>query len=150
MKRSPDKQKLDGLLRSSELVSDGFMGNDQRLVEEIIEADAADVAKKGFSVQKIGQRMRELTKRGSHGLGTTIRVSDKLDVIVNDNRGQLPCPWPHPGSYFKTVTTATRRDTGKSIFWSDLSIHLIEEHGFFEGLGSLFRIDPEKLIEIIF
>lgn len=150
MKRSPDKQKLDGLLRASELVSDGFMGKDQRLVEEIIEADEADVAKNGFTVREIGQRMRELTKRGSHGLGAAIRVNDKLDVSVNDNRGQLPCPWPHPGSYFKTVTTATRGDTGKSIFWSDLSIHLIEEHGFFEGLGSLFRIDPEKLIEIIF
>ena len=150
MKRSPDKQKLDKLLHSSELVADGFLGTDQRPVEEIIDADKAEIARIGYDIEQIAERMRQLTKEGSRGLGMSIQVSDKLDIVVNDNRGQLPCPWPHPGRYFKTVTYATIRDTGTSIFWSDLSVHLIEEHGFFQGHGSLFRIDPKKLIDIIF
>ena len=40
MKQSPDMQKLEQMLRSSVLVAGGFMGNDVRVVTEIIEADA--------------------------------------------------------------------------------------------------------------
>jgi hypothetical protein len=31
-----------------------------------------------------------------------------------------------------------------------LNIHLVEEHGFFEGRGAFFRIEPEELIRVIF
>jgi hypothetical protein len=34
--------------------------------------------------------------------------------------------------------------------WSDLNIHLIAKHGFFEGKGSAFRIEPKELISTIF
>jgi hypothetical protein len=34
--------------------------------------------------------------------------------------------------------------------WSDLSIHLIGAHGFFEGRGSFFRLEPAELVAILF
>ena len=149
MKASPEKQKLDHLLRSSELVADGFMGRDKRFFEEVIEADEADGAQMGYNLKQIADRMSELTALGKKGLGTVVQEGD-LDIVVNDNRGTLPCPWPHPGRYMKTVTAVTKRGTDKSVLWSDLSIHFIEAHGFFQGIGSAFRLDPKRLIETIF
>jgi hypothetical protein len=62
----------------------------------------------------------------------------------------LVCPWPHPARFAKRVTTIRTAKTGRTIKWSDLNIHLIAEHGFFEGKGSTFRIEPGELIKVIF
>ena len=37
----------------------------------------------------------------------------------------------------------------KEITFTDLHIHLIGSHGFYEGKGSLFRLNPEELVVII-
>jgi hypothetical protein len=36
------------------------------------------------------------------------------------------------------------------IRWSDLSLHFIEAHGFFQGKGSPFRLEPRGLVEALF
>jgi hypothetical protein len=43
----------------------------------------------------------------------------------------------------------THTQTGQSLRWSDLNIHLVEAHGFYEGEGAPFRIDPAALIRLI-
>jgi len=40
--------------------------------------------------------------------------------------------------------------SGQTIRWSDLNIHQIAEHSFFEGKSSAFRIEPKKMMKIIF
>ncbi|MHC5179457.1 MAG: hypothetical protein ACYSOS_02915 [Planctomycetota bacterium] len=34
--------------------------------------------------------------------------------------------------------------------WTDLNIHMIAEHSFFEGTGAFFRIEPAEIISILF
>jgi hypothetical protein len=46
--------------------------------------------------------------------------------------------------------TAKNLRTGKTIRWSLLGIHMIEEHGFFEGRGATFRLDPKELVNVVF
>jgi hypothetical protein len=75
---------------------------------------------------------------------------ENLQVSVTDYPGSLVCPWAHPGRYAKRVTTVHNLKTNQTIRWSDLNIHLILEHSFFEGKHSPFRLDPEELISIIF
>ena len=150
MKRSPDVEKLEQVLRSSRLVAGGFLGSDTRTPEEIIQEDTAKAELLGQSVSHIAARMKDITEKAKAGLGTVVNINDRLECRVTDTRGWIPCPWPHPGRYSKAVTHVKRTDTGESIRWSDLSIHMIGEHGFFEGHGSSFRIDPEQLIKIIF
>jgi len=150
MKRSPKSKKLDEILAASRIVSGGFLGSDHRTAEEIIDSDAATVARLGYSNKQIASRMKALTEIARSGLGTFVDAGENLEVKVDDTRGTLVCPWPHAGRYFKTVTTAHRTDTGKTLRWSELSIHMIAEHGFFEGTGSTFRLDPDTLIQIIF
>lgn len=149
MKRSPDMQRLNEILRSSKLSSGGFLGDDNRHVGEIIEDDMRTVFQAGRSLAEIAGRMRVIAETAKCGLETDVRIDEKRKARSTAARGVIPCPWPHPGRYGKTVTTVTRTDTGQTVRWSDLSVHLIEAHGFFEGRGSPFRIEPRELIDIL-
>ena len=150
MKRSPEMQRLEEILRSSKFAMGGFLGPDTRPLEEIVEADTAAVAKSGRTLSEIASRMRDITTAARLGQETAVKIDENLEAVTTATRGLIPCPWPHAERFPKTVTTLTRTDTGKSIRWSDLSIHMIEAHGFFEGRGTAFRIEPRDLIDILF
>jgi hypothetical protein len=126
------------------------MGSDPRLSSEIITEDAARLASLGKTAAQIAERLQQLRDLARPALGNWIEVGDNLLVKSEDYKGFIVCPWPHAGRYEKRITTAQRRDTGKNISWTDLNIHLIGEHGFFEGKGAFFRIEPEELIAVIF
>lgn len=150
MKKSPQLERLEEILRSSRLSAFGFLGDDKRSLWEILDADARQLAKLGRTKEEVAQRMRELSDIAGKGLGDRVEAGDNLEVSATDPRGVIACPWPHAFRANKTVTYARRTDTGEEVYWSDLSIHLIEEHGFFQGKGSPFRLEPDKLVEIIF
>ena len=149
MKESPKTQKLEQMLKSSTIVAGGFMGTDTRDVNRIIDADLAVLAGFGITAERLAQRMRMITKKAEPGLATWVKIDDNLRAMTIGAKGALTCPWPHPGRFNKTVTTAEKIDSDKNVRWSDLSIHLIAEHGFFQGKGSTFRLEPDKLIKVI-
>lgn len=150
MKEPPQIRNLEQILRSSKLVAGGFMGDDSRSFNDVIEADSSQVAKLGYEMEQIAARMQEITDTAKTGLGNWVNVDDKLQAVAQEAKGSLICPWPHPGRFVKRVTTVEHRSSGETIRWSDLNIHLIAKHGFFEGRGASFRIEPEKLINVIF
>jgi len=150
MKESPQTKNLEKLLRSSKLVAGGFMGDDARSVYEIIDADMAELSRLDFTAKQVVERMQQITDIAIPGLGTWVKLDEQRQVKIDEAKGWLICPWPHPGKFAKRITTVRLAKSGVSIRWSDLNIHLIGEHGFFEGKGSNFRIEPGKLIAAIF
>ncbi len=150
MKETPDKEHLEQLLRSSRLVAGGFLGDDTRGVDEIVEADTGAVFSLGRTTVEIAERMRVVSEQARRGLGTWVRIDATHRAMMQEARGELVCPWPHPGYFHKAVTTVQRTDTGETVEFSDLNIHMVEAHGFFEGRGSRFRIEPERLIRVLF
>jgi hypothetical protein len=132
------------------MVAGGFMGDDSRSVTEVINADTFQVSRLGYTMEQIAARMQAITDTAKTRLGNWIKVDDKRQAVVEEAKGSLICPWPHLGRYVKRVTTIERCDSGETIRWSDLNIHLIAKHSFFEGRGAAFRIEPEKLINVIF
>lgn len=151
MKQSPRDKKLEETLRSTMLVAGGFMGTDPRHPVEVIEHDAAAMEKLGITPQQLAQRMRELTDLSKPGLGTWVNDADgKMRIKSEDFKGILVCPWPHPGHFQKRITTVEHLSQGTQISWTDLNIHMIEEHGFFEGKGAFFRIEPAEIVGILF
>lgn len=150
MKRSPSEIKLEQMLRSSKLVAGGFMGNDPRTPEEIIRDDAAALQRLGRTAAEIAHRMRTLTNIARAALGNWVEAEGRYRLRSEEWKGMLICPWPHPGRFEKRLTACRRLDTGEEIVWSDLNIHLIEAHSFFEGKGSPFRLEPEMLVRILF
>lgn len=149
MKRTPHTRKIEEMMRSGHLVAGSLLGDDPRPLEEIVEVDAAELARLDTDKETVAARMAALTERAMAGLGSFVRVGDALEVAADDNRGMVVCPYGDDTRHFKTVTTARRIDTGKEVRWSGLSIHLIGAHGFFEGRGAAFRLEPADLVEII-
>jgi len=150
MSQSPDMQKLEQALRSSATVAGGFLGTDGRRLDQILAADRAALQALGFTAQQIGQRMQGLTDAARPRLGTEVVIDDRLAVWCEEWKGLMICPWPHGGRFDKRLTTVRRTDTGQTISWTDLNSHLIAEHGFFEGKGAAFRLEPADLVRILF
>ena len=150
MKNSPQINRLEAILKSSKLVSGGFLGEDSRSVIEIIDSDIAEIAGFGYSLEAISMRMKEITEKAIPLLGNWAKIDESRQAKVDEAKGFLVCPWPHPGKYAKRVTEVKLLKSNKTVKWSDLNIHLIAEHGFFEGKGSVFRINPGELIRVIF
>jgi hypothetical protein len=177
MKESPQTKHLEEILKSSKIVMGGFLGDDRRSISEIIDTDMAQVAKSGFTLEQIAARMQEITKAAISGLGNWVLIpfrdrqpittnvvgttehataeevraaTHELRTRVEEAKGLMVCPWPHPGRFAKRVTEVQLVNTNEFIMWSDLNIHMIREHGFFEGKSSNFRIEPGELIKIIF
>ncbi len=151
MKESPEEKRLDEMLHSTRLVAGGFMGNDPRRPYEVIEHDTAELENMGITTRQLAYRMRELTEQAKPRLGNWVDAeAGKLRVKSEDFKGGLVCPWPHPGVYEKRITTAERLDTGQTLAWTDLNIHMIEAHSFFEGKGAFFRIEPAHAVQILF
>jgi hypothetical protein len=150
MKQSPDIKKLEQILESSKLSSVGFMGTDQRSSSEIIDADLAEISRLGYSSKDIADKMQQITDLAVKTLGNWTRIDENNEAMVAEAKGRIPCPWPHAGNFAKRVTVLRNSKTGDQVMWSDLNIHLIAEHNFFEGKGSKFRIEPKKLIKMLF
>ncbi|MCE5186830.1 MAG: hypothetical protein LLF76_11965 [Planctomycetaceae bacterium] len=152
MKESPEEKRLEETLRSSQMVAGGFMGTDPRRPLEVIEDDEDLLDKLKLSIHTLGRRMHELTDLAIPQMGNWIDDprQSRLRVKADDYNGSLVCPWPHPGSYQKRITTVKDKNTGRIVSWTDLNIHMIEAHGFFEGKGAFFRIEPAQIAAILF
>jgi hypothetical protein len=150
MKQSPEMQRLEEILRSSELAAGGFMGNDPRPVTEVIETDAAKLFALDVPVERLVARMKEITDAAQEGLGNWVQLGADREAKVDEARGLIPCPWPHQERFCKRVTTVRLTRTNRTVRWSDLSLHMIAAHGFFQGKGSYFRIEPAELVGVLF
>ena len=148
MKESPDQEKLYEKLKPSKLSAEGYLGNDTRSPAEMIEEDSAVLTRLGSSPEALAARMGSLTETGATGLGRPVRVGS-LEVTVTDDRGKIPCPFSDATFANKRITVVRRISDSKTIFWSDLNIHMIEKHGFFEGRGTWFRVEPDELLDMI-
>ncbi len=76
-------------------------------------------------------------------------MDGKFEVADVETRGRVHCPWPHPSAFRKNLIVLRRLDTGEELRWSDLHAHLIEAHGFYEGRGGPWRLEPETLQRVL-
>lgn len=150
MKQSPDMQRLEEILRSSQLTAGGFLGSDPRHVPEIVEADAAELFRLGVTIEQLVARMSAITAIAEKGLGTWVPLESGREAQVEEARGLIPCPWPHRARFYKRATTVRFALSHRTVRWSDLSLHLIAAHHFFQGRGSAFRIEPVEIVKMLF
>ncbi len=149
MKQSATLDRIQGNMHAGVLTAGGFLGDETRLLIEILDEDAARVRRLGLTHEAIAARMRELRQAGAQGLGDDIAVPPHFEVRVESVRGKLACPFDHRGLYQKTNIVVQNRALGRGVAFTDLSIHMISRHGFYEGRGSPFRLDPETLATVL-
>ncbi|MDH7598536.1 MAG: hypothetical protein QHH07_02720 [Sedimentisphaerales bacterium] len=149
MSQDPDLLgKVELSLRSSPALSTSFLGKDHRPVAEIIAADAATLARLGITATDLAKRMQGLAAIARQNLEVPVVVG-RIEVYCQQWKGRIGCPWPGCGLFDKTVTVARHLDKGIAASWTDLNMHLIAEHGFFEGIGSPFRVEPQVLVQLL-
>ncbi|MCX7028758.1 MAG: hypothetical protein NTU62_01385 [Spirochaetes bacterium] len=149
MKQTVQMQKAQGQMTPGVITRDGFLGDDRRLLGDILLADDAAVKALDLDHETVAARLIELRDAGMAGLGEFIDVAPHFEVRVDSVRGRLPCPFGDPGIFPKTNVTVRNRKTGREATYTDLHIHLILAHGFYEGRGCPFRLEPKDLAEVL-
>lgn len=149
MKQTPELDRIEALMRPGGLTLEGFLGQDPRRLVDILVADEADVQRLGLTHGAIAAAMRRLSEAGRRGLGEFIAVAPHFSVRVESVRGVLPCPFGHAGVLRKENTTVRNERSGGEVTYTDLNTHMIEAHGFYEGKGSPFRLEPAGLREVL-
>ncbi|HRR34135.1 MAG TPA: hypothetical protein P5026_08565 [Kiritimatiellia bacterium] len=149
MKQSRQDDIIQDRMRPGVITRDGLLGHDRRPLRDILEADDAEVRRLGLTHAAIAARMRALRDAGAEGLGEPVTVLDHFEVRVDSVRGLLPCPFPHEGLCRKEFVDVRNLRSGGQVVYTELNIHLIEAHGFYEGLGAPFRQEPAILARVL-
>lgn len=148
MKQTPELDRYQYNMLPGKITLKGFLGTDRRSLNEILIEDDAEVKRLGTTHERIAARMQTLRDAGKAGLGESISVENKYEVRVDDVRGKLPCPF-EDAVVQKTFIQVKNTDRDEVITYTDLHIHMIKEHGFYEGHQSGFRLPPADLMRIL-
>ena len=132
------------------LTLSGFLGTDDRHYHEIIQDDENILEKLGHTPEEIAERMQKLMDLAGDVYEEPITVDGHYQIEIQLVRGRMICPFAHPGAYRKGIIYLTNLKNNLSVKWTPLSVHFIQSHHFFEGEGSVFRLDPETLVKAIF
>ena len=149
MKRDPTIRQVVDRMRPGVLCKDGFLGSDRRRLEEIIETDRSTAVGLGTSQEAIAERLQAVYDRARAGLGTPVAIDERLTAVWLEAMGRIPCPWGGCGTFPKGEVELTDAETGRSLVLTPLSIHQIAAHGFYQGRGARYRLEPELLCRIL-
>lgn len=149
MKRTPDEESVLERMAPGVLSRDGFLGRDRRALDEILAADQAEVDRLGLTHSEIAARLREILKTARAELGRPVEVGDGLRATYREAKGGIPSPWPGEGLFPKGEVELSETASGRTLRYTPLSVHLIETHGFYEGRGSRYRLEPADVARML-
>ncbi len=149
MKQTEQMKEIQARMKPGVITLDGFLGADDRNLIDILEDDDAEVKRLNLTHEKIAARMLELREAGKKGLGDIIGVPPHYEVSVDIARGKLPCPFGHRGLIRKAIILVRNIVKDREITFTDMNIHMIAEHGFYQGKGSSFRTEISDLVDIL-
>jgi hypothetical protein len=149
MKQTPQEKKIYENFKPGKITKEGFLGNDTRHLHDIIEDDLHTLNRLGVSKEQIADRLQYFIEEGKKGLETSVDLGDFTTQVIW-RRGMLPSPFGDPKRlYHKIVATVFNKKLKKEMKYSQLNVHMIKDHGFFEGKGSVFRLEPEEVVEVL-
>jgi len=144
MKPTPHEKKQWFDFLPGAISKDGFLGNDRRQIHDIVQDDERHLEYLGLNREAIADRLQYFIESGKKGLEKNVDLGD-YTVQVRWSRGMQPCPFGERGLHHKLVAYVKHKSSGRELRFTQLNVHMIREHGFFEGSGSTFRMEPEIL-----
>lgn len=148
MKMTPELKTAQANMAPGVIAAEGFLGRDTRPLSTILDEDMQLLRRLDINPNTVAEQLRYFMEQGQKGLGEPITVDDEWIVKTDEARGQMACPW-EDGTTRKINVTVERKETGETLFYTDMSIHLLEKHGFLEGRGSSFRLNPEAIKHVL-
>lgn len=144
MKMTPGLMRVQDKMAPGRITREGFLGDDKRVLVDIIQADEEQAAALGLDWEAVSEKLKSLLEQGKEGLGHTVTIENKWSITVHEARGHLPCPFGD-GLYRKHTAEVDHLPTGTHFHFSELSLHLLAVHHFLQGKGSPFRLELEVL-----
>ncbi|HZJ82692.1 MAG TPA: hypothetical protein VFD57_02670 [Clostridia bacterium] len=147
MRQTPEFQRIQELMQPGIISEEGFLGNDIRNLADILADDELKVIALDLTHEKIAEAMERLTEIGRASFGNPVMVDDLFRVTVESAKGKIASPFG--GLYNKENIEVLNTRTDETIIWTTLNIHLIRDHGFYEGKGAFFRVEPSDLVRVL-
>jgi len=138
----PDRLSCSGFLRK------GLFIEDDEKLSSVLEKDAQTLDKYNITYKQIADKLREIL---SSNHDSNLKVTMDGPYL-----GAQECPFQnmdldnkyHGSLYGSIDITVTNTILNETFSFNTLLIHMIEQHGFFEG-SVPHRVDPEKVIRIL-
>jgi len=99
--------------------------------------------------QVIMDRMTPGALCGAGFLGRPVVIDDHLSAVFGEAMGRIPCPWGGCGLFAKGEVVLSDSRTGATLRLTPLSVHFVAAHGFYQGRGSPYRLEPARLVEVL-
>jgi len=150
MKRTPEDEKIIERMSPGVLTREGFLGDDRRSLQEILDADRAAVEAMGLTHAEIADALDVACRAAMSGLGSPVHLPGPNRVAeYHEAMGYIASPWPEGRTFPKGEIVLADPAGGESVVFTPLSVHLIREHGFYQGRGSPYRLEPAKLARLL-
>jgi hypothetical protein len=149
MKETPQEKLMYDNFTPGKITKEGFLGDDTRHIHDIIAADMHTLDRLGVTQEQIADRLQYFIEEGKKGLESVVDLGDFTTQVIW-SRGMLPSPFGDPKKlYHKIIATVVNKRLQKTIRYTQLNVHLIRDHGFFEGKTSVFRLEPAEVVQIL-
>jgi hypothetical protein len=149
MKLSPEIRKITDRMAPGVLTRDGFLGTDHRSLPEILDDDSNQVDRLGLTHERIAAELDRVLRRAMEHYGTPVQVRQGLEAVYIEAMGRIPCPFGDGTMCSKGQVDITEASTGRKLSVTALSIHMIAAHGFYQGRGSAYRVEPSVAAEML-
>ncbi len=149
MRQNPKLQGIQMTMQAGVLAPYQFLGDDTRNIADIIHADNLTVTQLETTHATIVARMKYFAQSGKKSIGHEVVVDECYRVVAEEHKGSVPCPFADNYQARKSVIHVTNLVLQRSVYYTDLNIHMIEEHQFYEGIGAPYRVDPRDVVEIL-
>ena len=149
MKETPQEKLIYDNFTPGKITKEGFLGDDTRHIHDIIAADMHTLDQLGVTQEQIADRLQYFIEEGKKGLESVVDLGDFTTQVIW-SRGMLPSPFADPKKlYHKIIATVVNKQLQKTIRYTQLNVHLIRDHGFFEGKTSVFRLEPAEVVQVL-
>jgi hypothetical protein len=145
MKHLPDEDRVLQRMAPGALSKEGFLGDDRRELAEILTDDDHLVESLGLSHKAIADALQDVLDRAEGDLGRPVDLGDGRTATYRESMGRIPCPFGGCGVFRKGEVELNDPDAGSVVRFTHLSIHMIRHHGFYQGRGTRYRLEPETL-----
>lgn len=148
MKMSPDEAMQQQRLTRSKISAAGFLGDDPRPYDQVIADDATTLRRLGLDVADLATVLQAVVQRAQAAMGAPVVLAPGIRALHYEAMGRIPSPIPGDGAFAKGETRIEWED-GRCLRVTPLGLALLERHGFCQGEGSLYRIDPELASHLV-
>jgi len=148
MKASPEERAIMARMQPGVLSRDGFLGDDRRSLGEILDADRSAVLSLEFDHETLATRLEEILAVAMRQMGTPVQVGEGLQATYRESMGRIPCPFGHGAVFPKGEVELVDLRNAETLRFTPLSVHMIAEHGFYQGRGSRYRLSPQALARL--